>query len=222
MTELKYPIKYAIMKVEEQIGWYPGLHELEREYGTVFNIVSKCYCVQSHTEYLSDGNTKTTHHVVFPYNIYKQEWTHPEYSLYNHCINATPVDKLFDSFDEALIEANKQNKEILNKQMGVLPYNEKFSENLANLKEQHQEREERYKKFETMIEEETTNLKVSKNQNTTLENLLVKISQNNILSKLNDVLTPEEKEFFATLAKNTQENNSSSLKPHVKVKNNIN
>ena len=73
-----------------------------------------------------------------------------------------------------------------------------------------------------MIEEETTNLKVSKNQNTTLENLLVKISQSNILSKLNDVLTPEEKEFFATLAKNTQENNSSSLKPHVKVKNNIN
>ena len=29
--ELKYPIKYAVMPIEEQIGWYPGLNELERE-----------------------------------------------------------------------------------------------------------------------------------------------------------------------------------------------
>ena len=27
-----YPIKYAVMPIIEQTGWYPGLNELEREY----------------------------------------------------------------------------------------------------------------------------------------------------------------------------------------------
>ena len=36
-----YPIKYAAMPIIEQTGWYPGLHELEREYGIVCYIASK-------------------------------------------------------------------------------------------------------------------------------------------------------------------------------------
>ena len=40
-----YPIKYAVMPIVEQTGWYPGLNELAREYGVVCYIVSKCYVV---------------------------------------------------------------------------------------------------------------------------------------------------------------------------------
>ena len=56
--EVKYPIKYAVMPIEEQIGWYPGLNELEREYSVVANIVSKCYVIREDKEYLQDGTLK--------------------------------------------------------------------------------------------------------------------------------------------------------------------
>ena len=52
-----YPIKYAAMPIIEQTGWYPGLHELEREYGIVCYIVSKCYVVGREEKYNRYGNT---------------------------------------------------------------------------------------------------------------------------------------------------------------------
>lgn len=34
-----YPVEYAVMPIEEQIGWYSGLYELEREYDVAVYIV---------------------------------------------------------------------------------------------------------------------------------------------------------------------------------------
>lgn len=45
MKQNKYPITYAVMPITEQVDWYPGLNELEREYGTVAYIISKCYLI---------------------------------------------------------------------------------------------------------------------------------------------------------------------------------
>ena len=55
---LKFPIKYAVMPIEEQTGWYTGLNELERKYVVVANIASKCYVIGERKEYLSDGTFK--------------------------------------------------------------------------------------------------------------------------------------------------------------------
>ena len=107
-----YPIKYAAMPIIEQTGWYPGLHELEREYGIVCYIVSKCYVVGREEKYNMYGNTLCEYKVVFSYGKDNQygglSRVEPEFCLMNgRCNNSTNVDKVFDSFEEAKEETEE-------------------------------------------------------------------------------------------------------------------
>lgn len=217
MQTLKYPIKYAVMEMEEQIGWYPGLNELEREYGVVANIVSKCYVIRSQTEYLNDGRSKTKYDVVFPYSNGKDHLVIPEYSFYETCINATTVDQLFDSFESAKAVADNKNNELINKKIGCLSFYKDLKKKLDALRTEHQEKLNRYQKIEDAVEQETSDMKISK-AITPLEELVIKLDENNLYDKIASVLSPQEKEYIKNLIAAKTTHSSTNEKPPVKSK----
>ena len=161
-----YPIKYAVMPIIEQTGWYPGLHELEREYGIVCYIVSKCYVVSREEKYNRYGNTICEYKVVFSYGKDNQygdlSRVEPEFCLMNgRCNNSTNVDKVFDSFEEAKEETEKKNKEILSKELSYIRVDDNFHQNVSLAREKHEEVVSYYQKIENMIEENSTDLVVN-------------------------------------------------------------
>ena len=161
-----YPIKYAAMPIIEQTGWYPGLHELEREYGIVCYIVSKCYVVGREEKYNRYGNTICEYKVVFSYGKDNQygdlSRVEPEFCLMNgRCNNSTNVDKVFDSFEEAKEETEKKNKEILSKELSYIRVDDNFHQNVSLAREKREEVVNYYQKIENMIEENSTDLVVN-------------------------------------------------------------
>ena len=161
-----YPIKYAVMPIIEQTGWYPGLHELEREYGIVCYIVSKCYVVGREEKYNRYGNTICEYKVVFSYGKDNQygglSRVEPEFCLMNgRCNNFTNVDKVFDSFEEAKEETEKKNKEILSKELSFIRVDDNFNQNVSLAREKHEEVVNYYQEIESMIEENSTDLVVN-------------------------------------------------------------
>lgn len=208
--ELKYPIKYAIMPIKEQTGWYPGLNELEREYGVVVNIVSKCYVIGEEKEYLGDGTFQIQYEVVFPFfkkdKIYFDgcEPVIPKYNFYSQCTNSVFVNQLFNSFDEAQVVANQANEEILYHTIGILPYNEDFQKNVKVAKEKHQETLDKYKKIEETMEQETRDMKITKTYSFPLERLIEQIIENpnEFYVELANRLSPEEREYLKQLIEN--------------------
>ena len=106
---IKLPRKYAVLELKEQGGWGENYRDI-----TVGYIPSMCYLVETTTKYLSDGNTKVTSKVVFPYrNIsqFKQnlrqgteeigEKEEPEYNYQGQVLNAEEVQYVFESYEEA-------------------------------------------------------------------------------------------------------------------------
>ena len=161
-----YPIKYAVMPIIEQTGWTPGLHELEREYGIVCYIVSKCYVVGREEKYNRYGNTICEYKVVFSYGKDNQygdlSRVEPEFCLMNgRCNNSTNVDKVFDSFEEAKEETEKKNKEILSKELSYIRVDDNFHQNVSLVREKREEVVNYYQKIENMIEENSTDLVVN-------------------------------------------------------------
>jgi len=154
------------MPIIEQTGWYPGLHELEREYGIVCYIVSKCYVVGREEKYNRYGNTICEYKVVFSYGKDNQygdlSRVEPEFCLMNgRCNNSTNVDKVFDSFEEAKEETEKKNKEILSKELSYIRVDDNFRQNVSLAREKHEEVVNYYQEIESMIEENSTDLVVN-------------------------------------------------------------
>jgi len=118
--ELRYPIKYAILELKEQGGWLFDYSDITQGF-----IVSKCYVVESSIKYLSNGDSKITHKVVFPYkNIsafrlslkrgfsYSDEETIPSYDAGRNPYPVDIVSDLFDSYEEAKELALQKNEEM--------------------------------------------------------------------------------------------------------------
>ena len=159
-----YPIKYAVMPIIEQTGWVPGLNELEREYGIVCYIVSKCYVVGKEEKYNMYGETDCKYKVVFPYkkdNLHRYlSRVEPSYNSYG-CSNSTTVDKVFDSFVEAREDASKKNKKIVNKKISFLHCDDNFLQNVSLLRKEQEEKVNKYKKIERMMEKNSSDLVVN-------------------------------------------------------------
>ena len=161
-----YPIKYAVMPIIEQTGWVPGLNELEREYGIVCYIVSKCYVIGREEKYNRYGNTECEYKVVFPYkkdNRYDGlSRVEPEFCLMDgRCYNSINVDKVFDSFEEAREDANKKNKEILSREFSFIRLDDDYQKNLSLVREKQEEIVNYYQEIEGMIEENSSDLVVN-------------------------------------------------------------
>lgn len=163
-NELKYPIKYGIMPIMEQIGWSPWVSELEREYGVVAYIVSKCYLVGEHKEYLSDGTIKINYEVVFPYRKDNSPYydhfkrVTPEYDFNFQCSNSHKASELFDNFEEAQVVAAKMNEALVSREIQVLVFDKNIKEKIQVIKEKYQKTLDKYKATEDMIEQTTEDM----------------------------------------------------------------
>ncbi len=205
---LKYPIKYAVMPIKEQVGWSHGLNELEPEYGVVANIVSKCYVIGERKNYFSDGTFEIKYEVVFLYNKrnanYYEEFkaTIPEFIVASECINSIFVNQVFNSFEEALTAASKSNDEVLHQKLIKVYLDKDFKTKIEAIEKEHQNTLDKYKKIEEMIQQKTSAVVITRTS--TLEDIIEKIVENpkDFYIKLADSLSIEEREYLKQLIKN--------------------
>ena len=150
-----YPIKYAVIPMIEQIGWDMGLNELERRYGPVYYIVSRCYLVEENKRYKADGNEELKYHVVCPYeydefNCWRR--IEPSFNMMNgRCTNDIVVDSVYDSFEEA-----KEYKEIKNQKIFESKFTymslEMYDKKIKEVESEFKKTSTYYDELETMIE----------------------------------------------------------------------
>lgn len=158
-----YPIKYALMPIIKQNGWSIGLNELERKYAVSCYIVSKCYVVGENKKYYQDGTFKIKYSVVFvyekdDYNRYLER-VEPEFNLINEeCTNSLFVDEVFESYEDAKVVAQEKNEEILSKKLSCLKVDANFYQKIEEMKEEQEENLKFYRKLESKIEENSTDL----------------------------------------------------------------
>ena len=178
--KINYPIKYAAMPIIEQVGWSHGLHELEREYDVVCYIVSKCYLISDLTKYTEDGRSVKEYEVVFPYQPSEfSRWKRviPSYNLiHRHCINANKVDKLFDTYEEALVFVSSKNEELCEKTYIYLPYSENYLEKIQEKKDKFNTKLDECKLLEQQILLHTNDMEIGKSKELTN---VIKIANNN-------------------------------------------
>lgn len=200
-NNLKYPIKYAVMSIKEQIGLTPGLNELYGRYSIVANIVSKCYVISEKKEYLKDGRIEFSYEVVFPYDIHYDRLKKklPEYDCDYRCSNSVIVNHIFNNFEEAQALADSKNIDILANNSLFLS-GDKFKAQLEN----HNETIDRYKKMGEIIENETANLEITGSHNSKLDDIIEKIIENprEFYTELANNLAIEEREYLKSLIEN--------------------
>ena len=166
--KVNYPIKYATMPIIEQVGWVPGFHEMERDYDVVCYIVSKCYLISDLTKYKENGAAIREYEVVFPYQPSEfSRWKRvtPEYNLiHGHSTNSNKVDKVFDSYEEALIYATEKNEKLCEKTWVYLPCSKDIMEKIQEKKDEFDAKLSEYKVLEEQILLNTSDMIIGKNR----------------------------------------------------------
>lgn len=162
-----YPIRYTLMPIIKQNGWSLGLNELEREYDVSCYIVSKCYVVSENKRYYQDGTFKIKYSVVFVYekDDYDRflERVEPEFNLINReCTNSLLVDEIFENYEAAKVAAQEKNEEILSQKLSGLKFDANFYQKIEEMKEEHEKKLRFYRKLESKMEKNSTDLVVGK------------------------------------------------------------
>lgn len=175
-----YPIKYAVMPMVEQVGWNTGIYGLEREYGIVCNIVSKCYLVGEKTTFEENGSKKTNYQVVFPYEAREfNKWKRvvPEKnSTLGYYSNSTTVDKVFDSYEKAADYCDKKNDKLRDTLTMYLPYSDDYFEKLENKLKDFDIKFANYKLLEQIFLDNTYDMKIGNGKK--LKNIVKVIDKN--------------------------------------------
>ena len=164
MNELNYPIKYAILGIEEQVGWAPGLHEMEREYDVCGYIVSKVYVIEENIKYKRDGTFTKEYQVVFPFScMTDREKQTPKYNIYYQCYNSVSVSQIFDNIEEAKSAASEKNKELFAKSYLTYYFDKNMSlkEKILKGQVEFNERLKKYLEFENFILNETIDMEIT-------------------------------------------------------------
>ena len=143
-----YPVKYAAMPIIEQVGWSHGLNELDRVYDVVCYIVSKCYLLSDRTKYNQDGKIEKDYEVVLPYQ--KREYYNWE-RITPSVNDSTYVEKVFNSYNEALEFVTQKNKELCDKTLAFLPFTKDLKNQISEKTQEFNDRLSKYKKLEQQI-----------------------------------------------------------------------
>ncbi len=186
-----YPVKYTAMPIIEQVGWSHGLNELERNYDIVCYIVSKCYLVSDRTKYKENGTNEKEYEVVFPYQNGQNYniWERVTPSFNNGCINSNFVEKVFDTYEDALEFTTHKNKKLCEKTWVYLPYTKNLNNQISQKIQEFNDRLSRYKLLEQQILFKTSNLEQSNVK--ALDKLIInskgkiKVSLSNLYEYLN-------------------------------------
>ena len=167
MNELNYPIKYAILGIEEQVGWQPRLHEMERKYDVCGYVVSKVYVVGENIKYNRDGTYSKDYQVVFPFSCTTdREKQTPKYNIYYQCYNSVSVSQIFDSIEDAKSTANDKNRELRSRCCLPKFYNRELSlvERVLKGQAEFDERIKKCLEFETFILSETIDMEITSDE----------------------------------------------------------
>lgn len=152
-----YPIKYAVMPIEENI--YYSWNEKEKGQRTVCYIVSKCYVINEN-KMVTENQEKTMYEIAFPYQkteynifsrIYPNDFDDNTISLTN---------ELFDTFEEAKILADEKNNEILSYKIGTVPFSKYYIETIKVIEKMHKNTLNQYK----LIEQDIENMDLTENK----------------------------------------------------------
>lgn len=170
IKEINYPIKYAILEVKKEGGWAVGYKDISLGF-----VVSKCFVVESNIVYHSNGSSKITHKVVFPFEniscMSVSAMNHgqnivqgniPSYDADNRPYPVNIVSNLFDSYGDAKNHCKRKNEEcrnnlILRVDMGTQNWQEEFK----RLKQEFDQKIELCNVFEILILEATEDMKIS-------------------------------------------------------------
>ena len=178
--KINYPIKYAAMPIIEQVGWSPGLHELERKYEVVCYMVSKCHLINESTTYKENGRCIKEYEVVFPYQQCEfNRWQRvtPSYNLiHGYCTNANKVNEIFETYEEALDFVAIKNEELCEKTYIYLPYSENLEEMIQTKKDEFNKKLTEYKALEKVILHYTQDMSIGNGKELTN---VIKLQNNN-------------------------------------------
>lgn len=139
-----YPIKYAVMPIETR-NCRDGIPY------TIYNIISKCYVLEDRTIYTECGESKKEYRVCFPFQndcgvIFNK--------IYPDKHDAITIDKVFDTYDEALEEKEKCNTE-------TLDYGYFSFDDFKDFKKTREEKKTYFCELEKLIEDNTPELDAS-------------------------------------------------------------
>ena len=177
--DIKYPIKYAVLKLKEQGGYLVGYKDITRGY-----IVSKCYVMESNIKYNQDGTKCVYHKVVFPYNDIGRFKTSlkngglnigteeiPNYDASGKPFSASIVNNLYETYEAAKELAEEKNKEHRDSLTSKTPApvtaalaKTSWQEQYNNLREEFEVELEICKYFEQLVLEATKDMKISKDK----------------------------------------------------------
>lgn len=210
--KINYPIKYTAMPIIEQVGWTHGLHDLEREYGVVCYIVSKCYLITTLEKYKENGSIKHEYEIVFPYQIGDYgKWQRkiPNYHLIqDYCVNSNKVNEVFDSYEEALKYVESKNDKLCEMSWKYLPYSENYDEKIQNIIDEFNEKLKEYKVLEKQILLNTNDIVVGQNKKL---NDVIKVTNDeikNLSSNIYKVLSLYANENFVVYSISDDEYNN--------------
>lgn len=165
MTDkLNFPVKYAALELKIQGNYYTNYEDI-----TVGFIVSKCYVVNEKIKHYKTGISEKSYEVVFPYkDIYNfknnssgdyqhHKRQYADYNFNGECINSDTVSEVFNTYEEALELARKEN---YNNKKRLMLY--------VNSKEEYQKTLKKFQedliicqKYEQFIFEKTTDMIVA-------------------------------------------------------------
>ena len=171
--KINYPIKYAVLELKKSGGWSVGYEDITQGF-----IVSKCYVVESNIIYHSDGGSRVTRKVVFPFEDIsclevslmngKQNIGEENIPSYDACNRPYPVNMvadLFDSYEEAKIIAEEKNEMCRNNLiLEVIMEEPKWKEKFEILKQEFEKRLELCNLFERLVLEATEDMKISEQE----------------------------------------------------------
>lgn len=170
---LKYPIKYAVLELKENGGFIAGYEEITRGF-----VVSKCYIVESSVKYLSNGESKLSHKVVFPFrDLYnfkvglhygKQDLGEPVVPKYDANNNPYPcnvVSDVFDNYEEAYELATQKNDKLhSNLILEISLLDSKWKEKYSELEKRFYKELSICKNFEELISIQTNDMEITRTE----------------------------------------------------------
>ncbi len=170
--DLKYPVKYALLPIEEQVGWQSGLYELERDYDICGYIVSKAYLVGKREEYLSDGQVQVYYQLVFPYDDIDEtnQRKIPVYDFINSQYrNVFETQQVYEDYETAKEKAFIRNELIRRNYINPIMFDRtEWPEIIKKKTTKYERMLARYHEFENNLQKLTEDMIITKETQKTL------------------------------------------------------
>lgn len=112
MMKNNYPIKYAVMALEEYKGDEVDVKDIDKNFDIYAYIVSECYLIGERIIYLPDGDNRHKYEIVYSFNPETDEEVYPKYSNNGICYNSVLVDMVYEDLELAMMHSRMKNEKL--------------------------------------------------------------------------------------------------------------